>query len=712
MFRFINSTLRNPFFDYFLPVFSDKDYVVIPGLVLLCLMLYLGRHAERFCVISLILALFLADIGSENVLKNMVHQQRPYATLDHVTVFRGGQWFECNPAFLSIDGRRTSWGFPSTHATNVAAAAVVFAFLWRRSLWVSAPLCLLVGLSRVYTGNHMPSAVVGGYLWGMAAGLVSALAVSRLYRRFFGDIDVKAPSAAIPDERKRFLWLLGFWTCLNFAFVSISHFDLAGDEAQYWDWSRHLALGYYSKPPLIAYIIRIFVNAGGNKEWAIRSGAVLFSSGTLALLYALTLRVSRREKAAFLAVCAMLAMPASWVGSVLMTIDPPTLFFWALAMYAFHCAVNGSRGMWWVTGLALGLGLLAKYTGALLVVSFALYLLLVDRRSLRTSGPYIALGVMLACMAGVLYWNATHDWVSIRHTASIGAGSKKSVGKAVSHFFEFLGGQAGVVSPILFGFLVWSVAVLARRFRQNRDAAYLFLCSVALFGFYLFVSFTRKPLANWPAAAYVAAIPAFAWMWTERSRSQRQNRLLAAALVLGCLMGAATRCTDLLYFPSVFAKNTTEKVRLGFLKFDPDKEPTNELIGGKEMGAALSKYAGGVDGPFIFANRYQLTAWAAFYTKGHPRTYCMNPGDQRLNQYDLWGGWDKLVGRDGLFVTGGDESKAQQYIDGMVAAGAFERGEFLERIDVYRGKVHIRSFTISRLYNYSGLVMTPPAGKY
>src|SRR5207248_1817565 len=32
--------------------------------------------------------------------------------------------------------------------------------------------------------------------------------------------------------------------------------DLAPDEAHYWDWSRHLDWSYYSKGPLVAWLIR------------------------------------------------------------------------------------------------------------------------------------------------------------------------------------------------------------------------------------------------------------------------------------------------------------------------------------------------------------------------------------------------------------------------------------------------------------------------
>jgi hypothetical protein len=138
------------------------------------------------------------------------------------------------------------------------------------------------------------------------------------------------------------------------------------------------------------------------------------------------------------------------------------------------------------------------------------------------------------------------------------------------------------------------------------------------------------------------------------------------------------------------------------------------LIGGRELGAALSKYMNKDKAatPFIISNRYQMTAWAAFYTKGRPHTYCMNPGDRRYNQYDLWGGWDKLAGHDALFVTGGDDTKAQLYIDGMVQAGAFTRGEYLETVEVWRGKALIKTFTISRLEQYSGMKREPTSKKY
>src|SRR6476659_5798667 len=56
--------------------------------------------------------------------------------------------------------------------------------------------------------------------------------------------------------------------------------DLSGDEAQYWDWSRQLDWSYYSKGPLIAYIIRASCNIFGGTMQVVRYPAVLFAALT------------------------------------------------------------------------------------------------------------------------------------------------------------------------------------------------------------------------------------------------------------------------------------------------------------------------------------------------------------------------------------------------------------------------------------------------
>lgn len=52
-----------------------------------------------------------------------------------------------------------------------------------------------------------------------------------------------------------FLNLLLLIAAFRLVALAANATDLFMDEAQYWAWSRDLALGYFSKPPLIAWII-------------------------------------------------------------------------------------------------------------------------------------------------------------------------------------------------------------------------------------------------------------------------------------------------------------------------------------------------------------------------------------------------------------------------------------------------------------------------
>src|SRR5262249_53694257 len=114
-------------------------------------------------------------------------------------------------------------------------------------------------------------------------------------------------------------------------------YDLAPDEAHYWDWSRHLDWSYYSKGPLIAWLIRagceLFGSAAlatdGTLMPAVRSFAPLCGGALLAALYVLTWQTFRSDRLAFWVVVGALSQPALAACSVIMTIDPPFLTCWA-----------------------------------------------------------------------------------------------------------------------------------------------------------------------------------------------------------------------------------------------------------------------------------------------------------------------------------------------------------------------------------------------
>jgi len=187
LFRFINQTLQCPFLDRWMPLFSDKDYVVIPGVVALGLTAFFGSRRLRIGVLALVIGVLIADQGSEKFLKNIVGESRPYASLENVHVHRSGEWIDYDASWQRRDTRKSN-SFPSTHAANVAAVAIALCFMSRKTLWFSVPLVLLVGLSRVYTGNHYPADVLAGYVWGgHCVGWRRSNSARRLIRRVWGE---------------------------------------------------------------------------------------------------------------------------------------------------------------------------------------------------------------------------------------------------------------------------------------------------------------------------------------------------------------------------------------------------------------------------------------------------------------------------------------------------------------------------------------------
>src|SRR3954454_587529 len=186
-------------------------------------------------------------------------------------------------------------------------------------------------------------------------------------------------SATTSPVQQRPVWDLHWATPIRFrpvlvavlglGFVSHSYsfnhdcpIDLSGDEAHYWDWSRNLDLSYYSKGPLVAYLIRASCALFGDAMWAVRLPALVLGVGTSVLTYLLTLTLFRSERVALGAVLLNHIVPMFVAGSLLMTIDPPFFFCWALATYLLALILfHERRRLWPLVGVAVGLAFLAKY---------------------------------------------------------------------------------------------------------------------------------------------------------------------------------------------------------------------------------------------------------------------------------------------------------------------------------------------------------------
>src|SRR5262249_55878860 len=150
----------------------------------------------------------------------------------------------------------------------------------------------------------------------------------------------------------------------------------------YWVWSRELAFGYFTKPPLLAWVIAVAEHICGSAEACVRAPAPLFYFGTSLLVYAAARELYDARVGFYAALSTAFATGGVFSARIIST-DVPLLFFWALALLAYVKLLHGAGRRWAVMlGLAFGLGLMAKYAMIYFVLGIALAALM-DRDARR-----------------------------------------------------------------------------------------------------------------------------------------------------------------------------------------------------------------------------------------------------------------------------------------------------------------------------------------
>jgi 4-amino-4-deoxy-L-arabinose transferase-like glycosyltransferase len=442
--------------------------------------------------------------------------------------------------------------------------------------------------------------------------------------------------------------------CLRLVYLACyCPLDLAQDEAHYWDWSRHLDWSYYSKGPLVAYLIRAGCELAGHwsRQWtgtdmlAVRLPAVLCGSLLLVSVYILPVQIYRRERLALGVVALALTLPMLTAGSVLMTIDSPYTCCWGWALVlAYHAVRRDKTWAWTAAGLVVGLGILAKYTMILWVPSLALFLLTSpeQRRLLFRPGFWVMAAVAAFCCLPILVWNAQHDWVSFWHVNHL-AGSGRGItwlGPLV-----YVGTQFALL--LGFWFVPWAAALIVHRPWREPDAGrrYLWWMSVPMFAVFLAFSLkTGGGEPNWPVTAYISGLVlAAGWITAQFGDPRRWYRRLATAtLAAACVVGLALtvlvhRSDWLRPVLVACSGEPTAEQPLPLRRFDPTCRLRGWHFLGREVDRLRAELEAAGEEVVLAAANWSLPGELGFYCQGHPVVYSIgSAGGDRSSQYDLW----------------------------------------------------------------------------
>jgi len=317
------------------------------------------------------------------------------------------------------------------------------------------------------------------------------------------------------------------------------------DESQYWFWAQEPAFGYFSKPPVLAWIIAITTGfAGSDSAFAMRLSAPLFHIFTAIFIY-LTTSELFDKRTAFWAGLVYATMPAVSLSSTIISTDVPLLFFWSVSLYLYvRFNREPSLQLAIMLGISIGLGFMSKYAMAYFLGCAIIHALLEQRNmtALRYKLFWVSPPIALLIVLPNILWNMQNAFVTVSHTGeNIGwqGFDPNWVGLG-----EFVGSQFGVFGPILFGMFLATLWQM-RDDSISREHRLLVSFSVPVIALIIFQAVISKAYANWAAVTYIAAtilvteimVNRIPWHWMRTSLTIHGVVFICLAVAV-CFAGA------------------------------------------------------------------------------------------------------------------------------------------------------------------------------
>ena len=448
------------------------------------------------------------------------------------------------------------------------------------------------------------------------------------------------------ERRSLILLAVVALTRLFAALLVTRDLGLAGDEAYYWDWGRSPDWGYYSKPPMIGWIMGLLGKIAGPSPFAVRCVALVISTTTLWLIGRLVTHLLS-ARLGFISMLCLALTPGHLALSLFLTIDAPLMLFWVAALLAFWQATRQPTSLhWWLAlSLCIGGGLLTKQIMLLMPVLLALFCLVspTDRRILALPWFWASLLGSLLFLVPVLLWQQQHQWITLAHTAEHFHAGQLGWVRWFRRTLEWPLIQMLIHSPVLVLAAVAAMVGMSRELGKAARGKILLwvFCAPALLAFSL-LALRQRINPNWPAVFCMPALVlGISWLFPEKGSNpsgqrQRWRQWLQRSLIT---MAA------------------TAHVALALVTLTPLRShpKISELVGWSEVGEQLAQQLAACPKPqqtriLALGHRY-LAAQLAFNLPGNPRCYRFEPNGQISSQYEIWPGLESHIGEDVLMVS-------------------------------------------------------------
>ena len=325
---------------------------------------------------------------------------------------------------------------------------------------------------------------------------------------------------------------VGFMLILRFLYAGTT--ELIPDEAYYWNYKQHLDIGYLDHPPLIAWGLWLCTALFGDSEFGVRFFSLLCGLGTIIGIYRLTTLLFDRTSA-YIAALLVSVLPFTVATGYLATTDAPQMFFWTMCLYFLaKIILHQSSTAWIGVGICIGLGLLSKYSIALLALSIVIYML-IDRNMRKWwKQPVIYYSALFALLLflPVIYWNAQNDWNSFtfQTTRRLDRASLFSTHYLFLHILILLTPTA-VYLYLKSLFNIKSLLATQEKEILTSYAYFFLVFTLVPFSIYLYYSFSYYPRFHWTAVAWLALIPLVAYALSPTSKFLHTNKTIVKSVI-------------------------------------------------------------------------------------------------------------------------------------------------------------------------------------
>ncbi|CDR34425.1 ArnT family glycosyltransferase [Criblamydia sequanensis] len=431
-------------------------------------------------------------------------------------------------------------------------------------------------------------------------------------------------------------------------FIIWGSVGLGPDEAQYFAWSQHLDIGYYSKPPAISWIIFLGTSLFGKTEFGVRFPSLLLGFCLPFIVFRLSNRAGFEDKVSYLASLIMMLTPFGIAASFLAITDVGMIFFFTLALIPLIEALHKNETPNYLKiGFLIALGAQFKWT---IYFFWPIALLLLFSHPNFRHNFLKGFCLSLVGLIPSFTWNFIHNFPTLKHVGQqvINFNDGEKVLYYKGNALEFIGSQAALFSPVFFGLLLLAMFSYFRK-KENlpEEKKFFLIITILFYGGFLLASFFKKIQGNWIDIVYPIAVISIALLIQER----RSYKLFKVGLL------SSISLTALVFAIPTLQENNTLNLPFSVNVF-------RQNVGLKNLKTALTESGYKPQDHFLVSHKYQTSSQLHFYAPEQKRPYFLNLDNLRYNQFSFWPSLkEEQLHKNGFFILIENEKAAPQVMN-------------------------------------------------